>query len=972
MSEFATDHHEHGDVNPETLGVLHISGEANEWRIVEELPVDPFASIINNLKRNDISSMTLDSTPYTITFDEEDWKIFIEFLGKKFAKYLPITFPSSTQKNVRLNGADRIRIENIRKKKVEAFTNIDSGFTELYGSKIGVNNARVFSNPMSSVFFIIRWAIHMYKHIDENYNPVINNLIIDCICSLSRMIQDISHFPSYIMSGVNELSQSLMKRFYKRISSRDEERFNKIMKVLLSDENEELLLESTWERIKYNAKELYSEQKEVLNHLRTALNDDQNTPLFATYKVSPGSGKTFLSAVLAALMDQEHSKNKNDEILNRAIRESANVPESHVMKGNQKMILYSCYNVQVRNMVAKLCIDADVPFMFASSYIDSAGVVQTTLRPHRSMFENYREHRRSQNPMKRGNLDEQWLYYLENTNRVPAIIIADLQSCSVLLDSCPERFVGYFDEVTAGAEEGTSSEFARFMCDLLKKAPRQTILLSATVQDISQLDWCIQPFITRHSAPIPTYSKRNYDLASLPQFKLGSDPYDNEDIQRKQAIYLAQNYGKSMKIIERMDITNKRSKNYTPLITSVMSSRLNISCTAYVKNEDNTYISYMPHMRLSSFDELPAFVERLKHDNALIRFYSPEAVYYLVTNGSTYVPDQYKFENYFEDIGLIKHITIRNYIIQLFENMIETNNIELFNSMRTYARSLLSENDKRAHVTVDQSYILTSNAFLYDRGKMIQVYTSTGLDNYVNSISAPLLEGSPSIREMLADYAEQVRVRDEKVANVKANSGKGKSGDESSSASYKRDTKDSLEQRRQQVYEDYTPKLKYPQRYLVNSTKHCEHFASHTQVRGMVDICLTEEDIKKYISENVTDTYIKLAMSGIAIRDVANMCAFERLMYERNIRTSKMFISDPSIVYGTNIKNVNTISISAEYAASGTSTRNSIYQLMGRAGRSGQSSSARILFHSMEGIDKLFGDENHEANVMRAIAMETN
>lgn len=964
MSEFAT------DVNPETSGVLKISNEANEWRIVEDLPVDPFASIIIDLKRNDISTMSLDTTPYRITFDVNDWKIFIDFLGKKIAKYLPITFPENIQNNMRLNTADKIRIENIRKKKIEAFTNIDSGFSELNGSNIGINKTRIYNNPMSSVFFIIRWAINMYKHIDEQYNPAINNLIVDCICSISRMRQDLDHFPSYILYGVDDLIQSLMKRFYKRISSKDEERFNKIMKVLLSDENEELLIESTWERIKYNAKELYSEQKEVLKHLRNSLNDDLNKPLFATYKVSPGSGKTFLSAVLAALIQQEHFKNnKDDGILSRAIHDGSSVPETHVMKGNQKMILYSCYNVQVRNMVAKLCLDADIPFMFASSYSDSDGVIQTTLRPHRSMFQNYREHRRSQNPLKHGSLDEQWLYYLENTNRAPAIVIADLQSCSVLLDSCPERFVGYFDEVTAGAEEGINSEFARFMCDLLKKAPRQTILLSATVQDISQLDWCINPFIERHSATIPTYSKRIYDLSSLPQFKRGSNPHDNEDIQLKLNIYLAQNYAKSIRIIERLDITNKRSKDYTPTITSIMSSRLNISCTAFVNNETNEYISYMPHMRLTSITELPTFVERLKHDNALIRFYSPEAVYYLVTNGTAYVPEQYKFENYFEDIGLIRHSIIRNYMIELFENIIETNNIELFNSMCSYNRRLLSDNDRRANVTVDQSNILTSNAYLYDRGKMIQVYTSSGLETYVNTISTPLLEGSPSIRELLTDYAEQKRIRDEKINAVKASSGKG--GDESSSSSFKRDTKDSLEQRRQHVYEDNTPKFKYPQRYLINSSKHCEHFASHANVRGMVDICLTEEDMKNYLYENVSDIYIKLAMTGVAIRDVTNMCAFERLMYERNIRSSKIFISDPSIVYGTNIKSVNTISISAEYAASGNSTRNSIYQLMGRAGRSGQSSSARILFHSMEGINKLFGNENYEANIMRAIATQT-
>ncbi|MFY7987400.1 MAG: hypothetical protein ACOVNP_00855 [Flavobacterium sp.] len=971
MSEFESENHINPDVNPETLGILHIGGESNEWKTLEEIPSDPFSSIINDLKSNDISSMNLDPNPYRIPYDEDDWKIFIDFLGKKMSKYLPITFPESAQNNKKLSNADKIRMENSRKKKIEAFTSIDSGFSELNGSNIGINKTRVYNNPMSSVFFIIRWAINMYKHIDDNYHPSINNLIVDCICSISRMRQDIVHFPPYILCGVDELIKSLMTRFYKRISSKDEERFNKIMKVLLSDENEELLLESTWERIKYNAKELYSEQKEVLNHLRNALNNDQNTPLFATYKVSPGSGKTFLSAVLAAFMQQEHTKNNHDDVLSRAIREGScvTIPETHVMKGNQKMLLYSCYNVQVRNMVAKLCIDTDIPFMLASSYTDSENVVHTTLRPHKTMYENYRSHRKVHNPMKFGTLDEQWLYYMENVNRLPAIIISDLQSCSVLLDKYSERFVGYFDEVTAGAEEGTTSEFAQFMCDLLKKAPRQTILLSATVQDISQLDWCIQPFIARHSAPIPEYSKRIYDLPSLRQFRPVDDPHDNEDIKRKLHIYLTQNYGKALRQIERMDITNKRSKNYVPVITSIASSRLNISCTAYVKNEANEYISYMPHMRLTSINELSTFVERLKKDNALIRFYSPEAVYYLVTNGSAYIPEKYKFENYFEDIGLIRHSTIRNYIIELFENMVSTNNIELFNSMRTYVRSLLSENDKRANVIVDQSHILTSNAYLYDRGKMIQVYTSSGLDTYVNTISAPLLEGSPSIRELLTDYAEQKRIRDEKVEAVKARSGKS-GGDETSASSYKRDTKDSLEQRRQQVFEDNIPKFKYPQRYLVNSTKHCDHFAPHTRVRGMVDICLTEEDMKNYLSENVSDTYIKLAMSGIAVRNVANMCRFEKQMYEKNIRSSKMFISDPSIVYGTNIKSVNTVSISAEYASSNNSTRNSIYQLMGRAGRSGQSSSARILFHSMEGIDKLFGDENYEANIMRMIATQ--
>ncbi len=935
------DSHDHD--HEQEASVLATYGESNDWKSVDDMPADPYCDIIKTLKSTGTGSSSM-WTPFDlnakspqIPFYLNEWKYFIASLKKK-AKYIPIEFPveseekekeKSSLKNKKKNheSASEIIERKDRERSEKAIDSVHDAFIDEHRIKPNVDMKYM---PHVSVFHMIKWVIELHRHIEDHYHASIVDTLLDGICSISRMRKSISHYPEYILAGIDHLISAFQSRFEEKITyeKSTKARRMKVMSALFA--NERLFIESTWEKSLPFSRDLYIEQKEVYNYVCNALKDGKNEPLLLGYKVSPSAGKTFLSAILGALIENGQQMNRMDEKLTRAVNEGDGVHLDHVPRGTQKILLYSCYNIQVRNMVSGLCRDADVPFWVASSYMKD-GVIRTTLRPFKTLYEDFRAYRKSRgDPMRHGTLDEQWLYNLDFTNRDPAIIIADPESCSALLDAYPERFVGYFDEITAGAEEGEGSAFARHTCELLKRAPRQTILLSATLQSMDQLEWCSVPFMERHSKPLE-YKERTY----------------------QRSISWKSSYVKEMAKIRRMDYMNLYSASSVPIIAEVQSQRLNISCSVYVPDNTSTaYISYMPHMRLSSVDQLGDLITKLERDNALMRMYSPEAVFYMMVDQNA---GEFNFDLYFQEYGLVKHQTVRTYIFQLFRHIYETRNVGLFEHLRTYRRTFATH--------MDQSHILTHDAHIYNSGKVIQVSTSSHMPEYICAISRKLLEGSPTIHEILQKYKEEYRILEEKLSALSTLKPKSEG-----SGSFKVDTKE-VEERKMDIMRQYAPKIKYPRRHLVNSAQHAAIFApSGAHVNDSVNVMLSKDSIQSCVENGMEDDMIKLYMSGVAIRDILHSSQYEKTLYERSIRVAKFFISDPSIVYGTNIKHVNSISITSEYAASAHSTRNSIYQLMGRAGRSGQSDSARIIFHSMEGVEKLFGDENYEARVMRNIA----
>jgi replicative superfamily II helicase len=72
----------------------------------------------------------------------------------------------------------------------------------------------------------------------------------------------------------------------------------------------------------------------------------------------------------------------------------------------------------------------------------------------------------------------------------------------------------------------------------------------------------------------------------------------------------------------------------------------------------------------------------------------------------------------------------------------------------------------------------------------------------------------------------------------------------------------------------------------------------------------------------------------------------------RNKDGFKFILSTPEIVYGTNI-DLSIIDINSSFIAD--STRNTLYQLIGRAGRKGKSHSATIIIRDDEMLNLIFG-----------------
>jgi len=70
---------------------------------------------------------------------------------------------------------------------------------------------------------------------------------------------------------------------------------------------------------------------------------------------------------------------------------------------------------------------------------------------------------------------------------------------------------------------------------------------------------------------------------------------------------------------------------------------------------------------------------------------------------------------------------------------------------------------------------------------------------------------------------------------------------------------------------------------------------------------------------------------------------------------SSFICSDPSIIYGTNI---NLTMIDVHENMSSISSKNTLYQLIGRAGRKGKSSSANVIFRNWDLFHTIVNDDD--------------
>ena len=107
-------------------------------------------------------------------------------------------------------------------------------------------------------------------------------------------------------------------------------------------------------------------------------------------------------------------------------------------------------------------------------------------------------------------------------------------------------------------------------------------------------------------------------------------------------------------------------------------------------------------------------------------------------------------------------------------------------------------------------------------------------------------------------------------------------------------------------------------------------------------------------------------LSGIGIYNPEEMNIDEKSIFMEYKDILNFILSTPSIIYGTNM-NISIVDIGEEYSP--MATRNSLFQLVGRAGRKGKKSySAMVIFRTSEMLNKIMAPtfDNVEARLIES------
>jgi hypothetical protein len=116
------------------------------------------------------------------------------------------------------------------------------------------------------------------------------------------------------------------------------------------------------------------------------------------------------------------------------------------------------------------------------------------------------------------------------------------------------------------------------------------------------------------------------------------------------------------------------------------------------------------------------------------------------------------------------------------------------------------------------------------------------------------------------------------------------------------------------------------------------------------------------------DIRSKLFISGIGIYQPEEFSKGQMDLFLRNKDKFKFILSTPPILYGVNI-GVSLIDIDNSFTDE--CTLNTLYQLIGRAGRKGRSTSASVIFRNRRMLDVIF-QNNHINNEAANIELRFN
>jgi hypothetical protein len=361
----------------------------------------------------------------------------------------------------------------------------------------------------------------------------------------------------------------------------------------------------------------------------------------------------------------------------------------------------------------------------------------------------------------------------------------------------------------------------------------------------------------------------------------------------------------------------------------IKSNKQHISCT-FIDNIGNMFA---PHDSVDNIIDLKEFIKSI--DIPLIkRGYSPEVVFNMSSKIDDMLQSPLKFRDIFPKLGMLTHESIREYACMIIKYIVDNESVDIFDRLRSNIFQKIEN--------IDVNNMFTYGAIYYQGNKTLHVASSNNFNNHVENISKEFLKDSPKISDMYSDYDKEYNNITSRIKHFEKNG-----------------SKETINEKIELENTLSNLTFKWPSQFLLNSAAHANKFSNIKK--------LVFPNDEKFGSKNeldiLDDTRSKLFLSGIGVYQPETFSKLKMDLFLKNKDNFKFILSTPSIVYGTNIS-LSIIDIDSSFTPE--CTKNTLYQLIGRAGRKGRSTSASIIFRDISMLNIIFAENivnNEAANI---------
>lgn len=458
-----------------------------------------------------------------------------------------------------------------------------------------------FIYKVNNYLYILWWCICLLKKNKEK--KIKSLLLLDATISLNRLLnENVITNEKYLVGfeKINICMNSLIK----------EKHYNTLF------DNPKMLLHSSFESQDKKI-QLYPEQRLVLDNIHKAIREER--PLLLGNQMPTGQGKTFLSVPLAKMLSME--KNKNFK----------------------KCVLFSCSNDLVNMDVASSALCGNELHLwlgktfiveeFSKQQNKMVRVKKVVIRPYKRCFPLNWKHIYKQNDEdKLSTIEKQWTYYVKVTQKVPDILVCDLESCAEILKvqhklmnafeyGNDSPLIGYIDEYVSDYNSNILT------AKISKYLPKQTVLLSSILPKFDNIKSVVDHFCN-------TYN---------------SSPEE--------------------------------------CCVRVCSADVNIPCVIV---DPEGYIR-LPHHNINNCEDLSQLIIEMDSNPRIRRLYSPKHTYFWIKTISHLLPKKLQFQKKFPNIGSINLRDINTYVIKILIFLLD--NFHLLEDFQKYRPMYMSAVD---------------------------------------------------------------------------------------------------------------------------------------------------------------------------------------------------------------------------------------------------------------------------------------